>query len=108
MWSTYVFIHTYGSNPRKHVWTYACGVREAVGVYKPSPYVCPCYNDSIDTYVPEWIDSDYYCESGLPIGQSQQPVLYSNNLLWNGHQCGGLEGPCCINPKMPWFIKILN
>ena len=24
------------------------------------------------------------------------------------HQCGGLDGPCCISPKMPWFIKTLN
>ena len=45
--------NTYGSNPRKHIWTYACGVHEAVLVDKPSPYVCPCNNDRIDTYVPE-------------------------------------------------------
>ena len=102
---------TYGSNPRKHIWTYACGVLEAVGNDKISPYVCPCNNDSNNTYVPEWINSDYYCESGQPVGQDQHPQhpgLYSNDLLWDGHQCGGLEGPCCINPKMPWFIKTLN
>ena len=97
---------TYGSNPRKHIWSYACGVREAGEVNDP-PYVCPCNNDSDNTYVPEWIHSDYFCESGLPAGQYQLG-LYSKDPLWDGHQCGGLEGPCCINPKMPWFIKTLN
>ena len=52
--------------------------------------------------------TDYYCESGLHIGQDQHPILYSNDLLWDGHQCRGLERPCCINPKIPWFIKTLN
>ena len=26
----------------------------------------------------------------------------------DGQQCGGNEGPCCTNSKMPWFIKSLN
>ena len=28
--------------------------------------------------------------------------------LWDGQQCGGNEGPCCTNSKMPRFIKSLN
>ena len=35
--------------------------------------------------------TDYYCESGLHIGQDQHPILYFNDLLWDGHQCRGLE-----------------
>ena len=28
--------------------------------------------------------------------------------MWDGQQCNGNEGPCCIHSKMPWFIKALN
>ena len=85
---------TYGSNPRKHIWTYACGVSEAAGIVgHPPQYICPCNNDSNDTYVPEWIGNDYYCESGLH-SEDHQEVLYSNDTLWDGQQCGGNEGPC--------------
>ena len=37
-----------------------------------------------------------------------EQFLYANDSLWDGQQCGGLDGPCCTNPKMPWFIKTLN
>ena len=109
--STYVdgVTITYGSNPRKHLWTYGCGLSEAAGVeFNPPQYVCPCNSDSEGTYVPEWIGSDYYCESGLPSEQNHEEVLYSNDTLWDGKQCNGNEGLCCTNPKMPWFIKALN
>ena len=71
-------------------------------------YVCPCNNDSKGTYVPDWIGSHYYCESGLPSEQDHYKILYSNETLWDGQQCGRNEGPCCTNHKMPWFIKTLN
>ena len=35
-------------------------------------------------------------------------VLYTNDSLWDGQQCGLLEQPCCIYSKMPWFTKALN
>ena len=74
----------YGGNPRKHIWTYACGVCEAVEADKTSSYVCRYNNDSKTTSVPEWKDSDYYCKSGLPTAQNQPLVLYSNQtiILW--------------------------
>ena len=97
---------TYGSNPRKHIWTYACGTKETNDEYTPRN--CPCNTNSSGTSVPEWVGSDYYCESGLISDEFQQLVLHSNDILWDGQQCGRNEGPCCTNPKMPWFIKSLN
>ena len=38
----------------------------------------------------------------------RQTILSSNDTLWDGQQCNGNEGPCCTNPRMPWFIKPLN
>ena len=38
---------TYGSDPRKHIWTYACGVGETIDgndIFRP--YTCPCSTDS--------------------------------------------------------------
>ena len=100
---------TYGSNPRKHIWTYACGAKETIsGINYLIPYTCPCSTDSNGTYVPEWIGSDYYCESGLNSVVFEVLVLHSSDSLWDGQQCNGNEGPCCTNPKMPWFIKTFN
>ena len=92
---------TYGRNPHKHNWTYACGSRETTGGNASKrPYVCPCNSDSSGTDVPEWVGSDYYCEAGLHSSLSHHEVLFSNDILWDGKQCNGNEGPCCTNPKM--------
>ena len=37
----------------------------------------------------------------------QPPVLYSNDPLWDGQGCNGLERPCCDPPNLPWFCKEL-
>ena len=104
---------TYGSNPRKHIWTYACGITSD---NVPTPNLCcPCNSDNTlaPGLKPNFIGNDYYCESGIPPYVSGniyrwQHVLYVNDTLWDGQQCDGNEGPCCTNPKMPWFIKALN
>ena len=85
-YSTYVdgVTITYGSNPSKYIWIYTCGVSEAARVeFNPPQYVYPCNNDSNGTYVLEWIGSDYYCESGLPLEHNYQEVLYYNDTLWD-------------------------
>ena len=93
---------TYGSNPRKHVWTYASGVVSYSSMY---PHVCPC-NSGSPYQAPSFIDSNYYCESG--VGSGFQSVTVHNDPLWDGHQCPGLEAPCCTHHNMPWFIKTLS
>ena len=94
---------TYNSSPRKHIWTYANGQSPTSPIYS-----CPCNTGTNATFVPSFIGNEYYCESGVPAGQSFQSILYPNDPLWDGQQCDGNEGPCCTNPKMPWFIKALN
>ena len=94
---------TYGSNPRKHIWTLAMGLYE----YSACVQCCPCNTGITGTPVPSFVGNDYYCESGIASG-SWSSVLYDNDPLWDGQQCGGLEGPCCTNTKMPWFIKTLG
>ena len=79
---------TYGSTPRKHIWTYTSGY-----------LTCPCNTDSTYTS-PSYVGNDYYCESLITIAISDP--------LWNGQQCDGAEAPCCTHPNMPWFNKTLN
>ena len=96
---------TYGSNPRKHVWTLGAGFHaDRTNSYV---YSCPCNTGNTKTTVPIFVGNDYYCESGVASGKLSS-VLYPNDPLWDGQQCGGLEGPCCTNSKIPWFIKTLN
>ena len=95
---------TYGNNPRKHIWTYAGGLSEGHNV---GNLLCPCNTRSYSTTSPSFVSNDNYCESGLPVGQNWIYVLYSSDPLWDGQQCNGNEGPCCVNPKMPWFVKTL-
>ena len=96
---------TYGSNPRKHLWTYAGGVYQN----QIFQYDCPCNQGySYDEVPPPYVGEDYYCESGLPIGQSFTGVLYADDMLWDGENCLSLEETCCINPDMPWFHKTLD
>ena len=94
---------TYGSNPRKHVWTLGVGVFD----YSACVDCCPCNTNSTGTTVPSFVGRDYYCESGIA-SEVLNSVLYPNDPLWDGQQCGGLEGLCCTNPKMPWFLKTLD
>ena len=95
---------TQGNNPRQHIWSYAGGVYQDDN----SQYDCPCNSDFSLNLPPSFVGNDYYCEAGLPIGQTFSAVLYPNDALWDGQQCLGSEVPCCTNPKMPWFNKAIE
>ena len=96
---------TYGSAPRKHIWTYANGVN----LVHPTPqFNCPC-NTGNAVAPPLFLGSDYYCETGDNDKQCcGYSTLYSNDTLWDGQQCPGEEAPCCTHPNMPWFNKTLS
>ena len=34
--------------------------------------------------------------------------LYIEDPLWDGEGCGGIEGPCCNVPNIPWFYKVFT
>ena len=94
---------TYGSAPRKHLWTYAAAPFDTIMF--SGTYDCPCKQNST-TITPPFVGTDYYCESGV---ESCCPFnIPSNDTLWDGQQCGVGEAPCCNHPNMPWFIKTVN
>ena len=94
---------TYGSAPRKHIWTYANGVN-----LSGAQSSCPC-NDGISFVSLPFVGSDYYCETGDNDKTCcDYSTLYSNDPLWDGQQCPGEEAPCCTHPNLPWFNKTLS
>ena len=88
-------------NPRQHIWSYASGIYEN---HSSDQSTCPCTGGGAPP--PAFVGSDYYCESGL-ITSPYQSVLYSNDTLWDGQDCDGLERTCCDPPNLPWFCKEL-
>ena len=97
---------TYGQNPRIHIWTYACGLREDHN----NVAGCPCnkgYHGGRNVASP-FINNHYYCESGLDPGKNNERVLYVNDTLWDGKNCDSHEASCCTNSKMPWFYRVLD
>ena len=84
-----------------HIWTYAAGLFENT----TGSSTCPCTGSG--TSPPAFVGSDYYCESGLSGPPWDPPVLYSNDSLWDGQDCSGLERTCCNPPNLPWFCKNL-
>ena len=103
---------TYGSAPRKHIWTYANGLNlvypNSGGTKLNFPYNCPC-NEGNPAVAPPYVGSDYYCETGDNDKQCcDHATLFSNDALWDGQQCPGEEAPCCTHPNMPWFNKTLS
>ena len=98
---------TYGSAPRKHIWTYANGIDLQS---LPPSAVCPC-NSNSNAQVPPYVGSDYYCETGANVHTpccENRFHLYLNDTLWDGQQCVAEEATCCTDPNMPWFLKTLS
>ena len=91
---------TYGAPVLKHIWTYATAA---------ALRSCPCNSDSTHQ-APPYVGSDYYCETGNNIQVTPRFItgFFSNDPLWDGQQCVGVEAPCCTHPNMPWFIKALG
>ena len=55
--------------------------------------------------LPGFVGSEYYCEASA---LREEPIWYTNDTLWDGMQCGGVEGPCCNHTGLPWFHKTLS
>ena len=96
---------TYGSAPRKHLWTYAAAPRDHKNTYNNHYSDCPCKQNNTFIAPPPFIGTDYYCESGTT--DCCDYIIHLNDPLWDGQQCGG-DSLCCTHPNMPWFIKTLN
>ena len=84
------------SGARQHVFSLAAAILEGLQ--------CPCAT-GISLVPPSFVGSDYYCESGNPTG-AWNPIVYGDDALWDGQQCGGSEADCCsASTHFPYFYK---
>ncbi len=93
-------------NPKDHVWTFAAALDEL----DTRAVVCPCTNINypIENKVPSFVGDDYFCETGVPSGQTfQYATFYSDDPLWDGQGCGP-SSTCCTLNNPPWFFKQLS
>ena len=89
---------------QRHIWTYTAGYHDN----RSGSDSCPCNTGGTQS-VPPFVGNNYYCESGFSEDETEcNSAVFTNDILWDGQQCDGLEAPCCTHPNMPWFIKILS
>ena len=92
---------------RQYIWTFAAGLDEAGSANEKS--VCPCGDNSEATHPPDYVNRDYFCDTGLSnfseITNSERLQL-SPNPLWDGAGCGP-QNSCCSFNNPPWFYKQL-
>ena len=93
---------TYG-NARQHIWTFAAALDNI-----EDRNSCPCtdINREADITIPSYVGNDYFCETGVPTGQSWRRIFYPDTPLWDGEGCGPTSA-CCTFNNPPWFCKHL-
>ena len=95
---------THGSNPRKHIWTFAAALDE-VGTFPH--FNCPCTNTSLVDFAtppPSFVGNDYFCDTGST--NRWEHTFYPDDTLWDGAGCGPANTCCSLN-NPPWFLKQL-
>ena len=91
------FSFTYGSRPRKHLFSYAVGYNEDNSIVS-----CPC-SPGGGFAPPDFVGNDYYCSTAVSGNNSPPKTLATSDPLFDGvGMCGGT---CCDNLNQPWFKK---
>ena len=91
---------THGS-PRQHIWTFAAGAGETLS---SAGDACPC-DASINISIPDFVGTDYFCESGRNSHRSANH-FYPDDPLWDGQDCIS-SSTCCSFNTPPYFTKQL-
>ena len=99
---------THGSSPRSHLWTYVVGLNANPDNYIPHAQ-CPCTVLGTSTTLPNFLASDYYCDSVNPSRNSHKDGHLYPDRLWDNSGPSCVSGStCCDNPDQPWFKKTLT
>ena len=86
--------------PRQHIYSFANAQGEGY-----TSEVCPCIQGGTDI-VPQFVGSDYFCDSAVRGSNATVGVFYSYDPLWDGQGCGSTS-TCCEFNNPPWFCKQL-
>jgi len=97
---------TYGAvGNRKHIWSFASGLSYVYGGAYATEHCTCAYSGG--RLAPAFVGNDYFCESGLqtPWVNTSPWLLYSDDPLWDGQNCGATS--CCQFNNPPYFTKTL-
>ena len=90
---------TYGSHPRKHIWTFASGS----DAHPYSNCQCSDHSNADIPPPPSFVGSHYFCE----VKDSSSSQFDGDNPLWDGQGCQ-LSSVCCSFNNPPWFFRQLS
>ena len=90
---------TYGSHPRKHIWTFAAGS----DAHPYSNCQCSAHSNADIPPPPSFVGSHYFCE----VKDSSSSQFDGDNPLWDGQGCQ-LSSVCCSFNNPPWFYRQLS
>ena len=100
---------THGQPPRSHIWTYAVGLHANPTNSGWRSSNCPCTKLGTTATLPNFLQNDYYCDSGNPTGYRQPFNILYPDQLWDNSGPSCVSGStCCHNPNQPWFKKKLG
>ena len=96
---------TYGSRPRKHIWTFAAALNDVPSVPLSS---CQCMTPNSESIppAPSFVGQDYFCATGSH-NHDFFTVFYASDPLWDGLGCA-VNSTCCFFNNPPWFYKQLT
>ena len=100
---------TYGSLPRKHIWTFAAALDDTLPSTASS---CECMTSNDEnvtqnfTPSPSFVGQDYFCATGSHAGRGMNFIFYESDILWDGVGCVP-NSMCCSFNGPPWFYKQL-
>ena len=83
--------------PRKHIWTFAAGLHDT----RTDGFGCPCTSGTFTGTVPPFIETNYFCESGI---DTTSNGIFADDPLWDGQDCP-TDNECCTDNNPPWFCR---
>ena len=91
---------------QRRVWTFAAMISQQPSDIKAS---CPCaYREKWPNLIPQFIGSNYFCDSGNPsLDNVVAGRYYANDTLWDGKGCSH-GNKCCQYNNPPWFSADLG
>ena len=96
---------TYGTNPRRHIWTFAASLDEnAMEPRSGCQCVDPTRSDIMMS--PYFVAQDYFCDSGNSRQIASNSTFFADDPLWDGAGCASTS-MCCSFNNPPWFHKKL-
>ena len=97
---------TYGTSPRKHIWTFAAAIVDSYTKNDYESFVCPCTRppETDSLAVPPFVGNDYFCEAGTDT--ISYGTFFPDDPLWDGQGCPS-PNTCCQFNSPPWFCKTL-